>query len=161
MCRLSIQIFSKPEEILKELYRILKPGGRMYLLGEDYDLIVGYPNDLEIRRVYDAAGKYGTDIGMDLYNGKKLYSILTGMKLTDVRLDYINVDTVNSDRRLFAEMIASWRHFSADTIGRELSISEEKKQQLLAGYDAHLQTIRHPFGYTKWTVVAGSGEKSR
>jgi SAM-dependent methyltransferase len=159
ICRLSIQIFSKPEQILRELFRILKPGGRMYLLGEDYDLIVGYPNDQEIRRVYDRAGKYGTDIGMDLYNGKKLYSILTGLKLTNILLDYLNVDTVNSDRRLFAEMIASWRHFSAETIGRELHISREDHDQLLAGYDAHLQTIRHPFGFTKWTLVSASGEK--
>lgn len=159
VCRLSIQIFSKPELILKELLRILKPGGRMYLLGEDYDLIVGYPNDREIREVYDRAGKYGTDIGMDLYNGKKLYSILTGLKLTNILLDYINVDTVNSDRRLFAEMIASWRHFSAETIGGKLSISKEEHDRLLAGYDAHLKTIRHPFGYTKWTLVAASGEK--
>ena len=161
LCRLSIQIFSKPEEILKELYRIIRPGGRMYLLGEDYDLIIGHPNESEIRRVYDRAGKYGTDMGMDLYNGKKLYSILTGMKLTDIKLDYINVDTVNSDRGLFANMISSWRHFSADTIGRELNISSEEHNQLLSGYDAHLQTIQHPFGYTKWSVIAGSGEKGR
>jgi SAM-dependent methyltransferase/anti-anti-sigma regulatory factor len=161
ICRLSIQIFSKPELILKELARILRPGGRMYLLGEDYDLIVGYPNEQEIRRVYDRAGRYGTDIGMDLYNGKKLYSILTGLKLTNILLDYISVDTVNSDRRLFAEMIASWRHFSAETIGRKLSISKEDHDQLLAGYDAHLQTIRHPFGFTKWTLVSASGEKGK
>lgn len=161
LCRLSLQIFSKPEEILKELYRIIKPGGRMYLLGEDYDLIIGHPNEFEIHKVYDRAGKYGTDMGMDLYNGKKLYSILTGMKLTDIKLDYINVDTVNSDRGLFANMISSWRHFSADTIGRKLNISSEEHNQLLAGYDAHLQTIRHPFGYTKWSVIAGSGEKGR
>ena len=87
-------------------------------------------------------------MGMDLYNGKKLYSILTGMKLTDIKLDYINVDTVNSDRGLFANMISSWRHFSADTIGKKLNISSDDHNQLLAGYDAHLQTIRHPFGYT-------------
>jgi SAM-dependent methyltransferase len=161
LCRLSIQIFSKPEQILKELMRVLKPGGRMYLLGEDYDLIVGYPNDKEIRRVYDRAGQYGTDIGMDLYNGKKLYSILTGMKLTNICLDYLNVDTVNCDRRLFAEMIASWRHFSAETIGHKLLISQEEHDRLLAGYDAHLQTIRHPFGFTKWTVVSASGEKGK
>ena len=161
LCRLSIQIFSKPEDILKELYRILKPGGRMYLLGEDYDLIVGYPNDAEIRRVYASARKYGDDIGMDLCNGKKLYSILSTLKLANVKLDYIDVDTVNSDRRLFAEMIASWRHFSAETIGRELHISGQEHDELIAGYDAHLRTIRHPFGYTKWTVVAASGEKAK
>jgi SAM-dependent methyltransferase len=161
LCRLSIQIFSKPEDILKELYRILKPGGRMYLLGEDYDLIVGYPNDAEIRKVYASARKYGDDIGMDLCNGKKLYSILATLKLANLKLDYLNVDTVNSDRRLFAEMIASWRHFSAETIGRELAITAQEHDELIAGYDAHLRTIRHPFGYTKWTVVAASGEKAK
>ena len=159
LCRLSIQIFSRPELILKELYRILKPGGRLYLSGEDYDLIVGYPNDADIREVYDKAGRYGKDIGMDLYNGKKLYSILTGLRLGNVRLDYLHVDTVNSDRQIFAEMIKSWRYFSARTIGRQLGIDDEAKAELEAGYDAHLRTIHHPFGYTKWTVVAASGEK--
>jgi len=159
LCRLSIQIFSRPELILKELHRILKPGGRLYLIGEDYDLIVGYPNDRDIRTVYDAAGKYGQAIGMDLYNGKKLYSILNGLRLGNIRLDYLDVDTVNSDRQVFAEMIKSWRHFSAQTIGRELGITGEAKTSLEAGYDAHLRTIQHPFGYTKWTVVAASGEK--
>jgi SAM-dependent methyltransferase len=159
LCRLSIQIFSRPELILKELYRILKPGGRMYLNGEDYDLIVGYPHEEEIRKVYDAAGRYGMAIGMDLYNGKKLYNILSGLRLANIRLDYLNVDTINSDRQLFAEMIKSWRHFSAQTIGRELGITAEAKAELEAGYDAHLRTVQHPFGYTKWTVVAASGEK--
>lgn len=159
LCRLSIQIFSRPELILKELYRILKPGGRMYLTGEDYDLIVGYPNDVDIRKVYDAAGRYGTAIGMDLYNGKKLYSILSGLRLGGIRLDYLNVDTVNSDRQVFAEMIRSWRYFSARTIGRELKIDEGAQAELESGYDAHLRTIQHPFGYTKWSVLAASGEK--
>lgn len=159
MCRLSIQIFSRPELILKELYRILKPGGRLYLTGEDYDLIIGYPNHEEIRTVYDRAGKYGRDIGMDLYNGRKLYPVLMGMKMANIKLDYINVDTVNCDRRVFSEMISSWRYFSADTIGRELHISREEHDSLLAGYEAHLKTIRNIFGYTKWTVVAASGEK--
>ncbi len=159
LCRLSIQIFSRPELILKELYRILKPGGRMYLIGEDYDLIIGYPNDQDIRTVYDAAGRYGQDIGMDLYNGKKLYSILSGLRLGNIRLDYLDVDTSNSDRQVFAEMIKSWRHFSAQSIGKELGLSGEDQARLEAGYDAHLRTIQHPFGYTKWTVVAASGEK--
>jgi len=161
ICRLSLQIFSKPEQILRELVRILRPGGRLYLTGEDYDLIVGYPNERSVRDVYEKAGSYGQQIGMDLYNGRKLYSMLLGLKMKSVRVDTIDADNTGANRPIFAEVITSWRRFSAETIGRELRISEEERQQLLAGYDAHLATIRHPHGYTKWSVVAASGEKSK
>jgi ubiquinone/menaquinone biosynthesis C-methylase UbiE len=161
ICRLSIQIFSKPEEILKELYRITKPGGTIYITGEDYDLIVGYPNARSIRQVYDKAGVYGDQMGMDLYNGKKLFSILAKLKLKDLKIDYIHVDTNNSSRNDFASMIKSWRYFSADTIGKKLNISQEDYDQLLKGYDDHIDTINNPLGYTIWTVAAGSGVKRK
>lgn len=159
ICRLSIQIFSKPMDILRELYRITKPGGRIYVTGEDYDMIVGTPNQSEIRMVYNMAGNYGFDMGMDLYNGRKLFSMLRDMKLSDIRMDHIVVDTVNSDRESFAEMVESWKHFSAETISSELKIDQSTKAKLLAGYDSHLKAIRHPQGYSTWTVVAASGEK--
>jgi ubiquinone/menaquinone biosynthesis C-methylase UbiE len=161
ICRLSIQIFSKPEEILKELYRITKPGGTVYLIGEDYDLIVGYPNAESIRRVYDKAAVYGKQMGMDLYNGKKLFSFLANMKLRDIKIDYIHVDTNNSSREDLAGMITSWRFFSADTIGKRLNISHADYDELLKGYDDHIQTINNPLGYTIWTVAAGSGVKRK
>ncbi|HVO40032.1 MAG TPA: methyltransferase domain-containing protein [Spirochaetia bacterium] len=161
LCRLSIQIFSRPDEILRELHRILRPGGRLYLTGEDYDLIVGYPNEAEIRSVYDKAGRYGQRMGMDLYNGRKLYASLAGMKMKNIKVDTIDADNLGTHRPTFAEMIASWRSFSAETIGQELGITESERAELLAGYDAHLATIRHPHGYTKWSVVAASGEKSK
>ncbi len=161
ICRLSIQIFSKPEEILKELYRITKPGGTIYIIGEDYDLIVGYPNEDSIRRVYDKAGIYGKQMGMDLYNGKKLYSILVQLKLRDIKIDYIHVDTNNSDREDFVNMISNWRCFSADSIGKQLNISHEDYEQLLKGYDDHIETIKNPLGYTIWTVAAASGVKRK
>ena len=161
LCRLSLQIFSRPEQILRELHRILRPGGRLYLTGEDYDLIVGCPNEAEIRSVYDKAGQYGRRIGMDLYNGRRLYGALVGMKMKNIKVDTIDADNLGTNRPIFSEVISSWRHFSADTIGRSLAISEGERAELLAGYDAHLSTIRHPHGYTKWSVVAASGEKPK
>ncbi|OQX29236.1 MAG: hypothetical protein B0D92_04785 [Spirochaeta sp. LUC14_002_19_P3] len=159
ICRLSIQIFSKPMDIMRELYRITKTGGRIYVTGEDYDMIVGSPHQEEIRNVYNMAGGYGTDMGMDLYNGRKLYSMLRDMKLSDIRTDHIVVDTVNSDRDAFAEMVESWKHFSAETISSELNLDQSTKTKLLAGYDTHLKAIKYPHGYSTWTVVAASGEK--
>jgi SAM-dependent methyltransferase len=161
LCRLSLQIFSRPEQILRELHRILRPGGRLYLTGEDYDLIVGCPNEAEIRSVYGKAGQYGRKIGMDLYNGRKLYGTLMGMKMKNIKVDTIDADNLGANRRIFSDVISSWRHFSAETIGESLAISEGERMELLAGYDAHLSTIRHPHGYTKWSVVAASGEKPK
>jgi SAM-dependent methyltransferase len=161
LCRLSLQIFSRPEQILRELHRILRPGGRLYLTGEDYDLIVGCPNEAEIRGVYGKAGHYGRKIGMDLYNGRRLFGTLMGMKMKNIKVDTVDADNLGSNRPIFSEVISSWRHFSAETIGRSLAITDAERTELLAGYDAHLATIRHPHGYTKWSVVAASGEKPK
>ena len=158
-CRLSLQIFSKPEQILKELVRVAKPGGRVYVTGEDYDQIAGNPEDDLIRQTYERASVYGEQMGMDLRNGKKLYGMLSQAQLEDIRVDYIVVDTVNTNREAFAQVIESWRFFSVYTIGNQLHLSQADQDELLAGYDANLRTIRNPHGYASWVMVAVSGRK--
>lgn len=160
-CRLSLQIFSQPELILRELIRITRPGGRIYVTGEDYDLIVAHPEEELVRRTYDRAANYGADLGMDLRNGRKLYGMLAAARLEDLRADHIVVDTHNTEREAFAAVIESWREFSVFTIGNQLGLSDADRTSLLAGYDAHLRTIRRPHGYTTWTMIACSGRKPR
>ncbi len=70
-CRLSLQIFSQPDQILKELIRITKPGGRIYTLCEDYDLILAYPETEVIHETYRRAALYGDEMGMDLRQRQK------------------------------------------------------------------------------------------
>jgi SAM-dependent methyltransferase len=158
-CRLSLQIFSQPEQILKELIRITKPGGRIYTLCEDYDLVVGYPEPELIFETYRRAAIYGDEMGMDLRSGKKLHHLLAAARLNDIRTDHITVDTNNTDREAFARVIKSWRHFSVFTIGERLQLSQNDQLKLLSGYDAQLRTIQNPFGYATWTLVACSGRK--
>jgi ubiquinone/menaquinone biosynthesis C-methylase UbiE len=158
-CRLSLQIFSQPEQILKELIRVTKPGGRVYVLCEDYDLIIGYPESATIQKTYHRAAVYGDEMGMDLRNGKKLYTMLSEAHLNDIRVDHIMVDTSNTDREAFAAVIESWRNFSVYEIGNSLNLSPADQETLLAGYETQLQAIRSPYGYATWGLVACSGQK--
>lgn len=158
-CRLSLQIFSQPDQILRELIRITKPGGRIYTLCEDYDLILGYPETESIYQTYRQAAIYGDEMGMDLRSGKKLHHLLVTARLEDIRTDHIVVDTNNTDREAFARVIQSWRHFSVYTIGEVLQLSPKEQATLLAGYDAQLRSIQSPYGYSSWGLVACSGRK--
>ncbi|MCB0062623.1 MAG: methyltransferase domain-containing protein, partial [Caldilineaceae bacterium] len=159
LCRLSLQIFSDPAAILRELIRIAKPGGRVYILCEDYDLIIGHPEDELIAHTYERAAVYGDAMGMDLRSGKKLFRMLAEARLEEVRTDHIIVDTSNSDREAMAKVIESWRDFSVDTIGDRLALNTNEKATLTAGYDAQLRSIRSPYGYTTWGLIACSGRK--
>ncbi len=159
LCRLSLQIFSQPEAILSELIRITRPGGRIYVICEDYDLIVGHPEDALIAHTYERAAVYGDAMGMDLRSGKKLYRMLAEARMEEILTDHIIVDTSNSDREAMAQVIESWRSFSVDVIGERLTLSGDEKAALTAGYNAQLRSIRSPYGYSTWGLIACSGRK--
>ncbi len=159
LCRLSLQIFSQPDLILKELIRITKPGGRVYVMCEDYDLIVGHPESNIIHNTYERAADYGDQMGMDLRSGKKLFGMLNQAHLGDIRTDHMIVDTSKTNRAAFAKVIESWKKFSVHTIGNDLGLSQEDQDSLMAGYEAQLRTIRSTNGFTTWGLVACSGRK--
>ena len=159
LCRLSLQIFSQPDLILKELIRIAKPGGRVYVICEDYDFIIGHPEGDLIHDTYERAAEYGDLMGMDLRSGKKLFGMLNQAHLEDIRTDHMIIDTNNANRDAFAQVIESWKKFSVYTIGNDLELSQSDQQSLLAGYEAQLRTIRSTSGFTTWGIVACSGKK--
>ena len=159
LCRLSLQIFSQPDLILKELIRIAKPGGRVYVICEDYDFIIGHPEGDLIHDTYERAAEYGDLMGMDLRSGKKLFGMLNQAHLEDIRTDHMIIDTNNANRDAFAQVIESWKKFSVYTIGNDLELSQSDQQSLLAGYEAQLRTIRSTSGFKTWGIVACSGKK--
>ena len=52
-CRHALQIFNKPELILKELFRICKPGGRVYVTNEKNSHCLGEPRGESIQWTYN------------------------------------------------------------------------------------------------------------
>ncbi|PDW03037.1 methyltransferase domain-containing protein [Candidatus Viridilinea mediisalina] len=158
-CRLSLQIFSRPEQILRELMRITRPGGRIYVTGEDYDLIVAHPEEAAIRHTYERTAALAAELGIDLRNGRKLYGMLNDARLEAIRVDQLVVDTSNTPREDFAAMVEQWRNFATFSVGSSLKLNDQERDQLLAGYAAHLRTIERPNGYTTWTTMVCSGQK--
>ncbi|GAB4116955.1 MAG: class I SAM-dependent methyltransferase [Roseiflexaceae bacterium] len=158
-CRLSLQIFSQPDQILRELIRITKPGGRIYVTGEDYDLVLGYPEEQSVRYAYEQTAAYASDLGVDLRNGRKLYSMLSEARLEQIHTDHVVVDTTNTERDAFATVIENWRDFSTNAVGGSLGLSDADRERLRNGYNAHLRSVRQPHGYAAWTLIACSGRK--
>ncbi|NJN15727.1 MAG: methyltransferase domain-containing protein [Oscillochloris sp.] len=158
-CRLSLQIFSHPEQIMRELVRITRPGGRIYVTGEDYDLVIGHPEEAAVRYAYERTAAYASELGVDLRSGRKLFSMLTDMRLETIQSDHIVVSTTNTDREAFATVVESWRDFTVEQVGGSLDLSDKDRELLSQGYAAHLRSIRRAHGYAAWTIIACSGKK--
>ena len=56
-CRHSLQIFDRPELILRELFRICKPGGRVYVTNEKNSHCLGEPRGESIQWTYNEVAK--------------------------------------------------------------------------------------------------------
>ena len=56
-CRHSLQIFDRPELILRELFRICKPGGRVYVTNEKNSHCLGEPRGESIQWTYTEVAK--------------------------------------------------------------------------------------------------------
>jgi len=163
LCRLSIQIFSRPQTDPQGAYRILEARrGACYLIAKTTNLIIGLPNDQDIARVLRR--------GWQVRPGHRHGPVETARSCTTMperpapgqhppglpgrghqQLGPPGVRR-NDERR--------WRHFSAQSIGQgKLGLSGEDPGPPGRRLRRDLRTIQHPFGYTKWTVVAASGEK--
>ncbi len=160
-CRLALQIFDKPEEILAELYRITKPTGRVYLTNEFMSHIFGYPRDASIRWTYRRSSEIFAHLGMDLDFGPKMRAFLTDCGFTDIRIDSIHVSNANTDADDFKRVVQSWSDYIINEVATAANADEETKQRLRRGFEDHMYAITHRRGFASWPVCVASGQKPR
>jgi SAM-dependent methyltransferase len=157
-CRLALQVFHMPEQMMQELYRICRPGGRVYITNEMMSCITGYPEQVIVRHGYDRFLELSRMVGMDFDIGVRTVEILKNAGLEDVKGDLIAIDNMNTDRYNFAKVVESWIVSSGDvarTAGAEPSLHEE----ISLGLRAHIDAILSDRGYASWPIYAGSGRK--
>jgi ubiquinone/menaquinone biosynthesis C-methylase UbiE len=151
VCRHVIHSIPHPEKVIGELLRATRPGGYLHLIPEDYGMLHFQRGpSLDPSDFWNVVPKaFATGTGTDLFIGRNIFGILTGMKLEEITVDYIVVDTLRTPRETFATIIEAWRDGYAQSIGDLTPIT---KESAVAYFDQMIANILDPAGYAVWMV---------
>jgi ubiquinone/menaquinone biosynthesis C-methylase UbiE len=167
VCRHVMQSVPHPERILAELVRVTRPGGRVHLLVEDYEMIHQSPTRVDLTEFWhQVVTGYGRAHNTDLAVGRRGWVLCHELGLQDVRVDYVTVDTVRVPREIFAAIITAWRDGYAEVISQHTRYS---LPEVLAHFNDLIASILDPHAYAVWHVpivsatvpTAGSRATSR
>jgi ubiquinone/menaquinone biosynthesis C-methylase UbiE len=153
--------------VLDEIGRVLRPGGWLHLLSEDYAML-RMPRPLPAHgtpaaRDYDpdrfwvgTVLPYLESVGCDGRIGRHSPPLLTKRGYTDLAVDYIIVDTVRVPRETFAEILVAWRDGFAEALAAS---SRRELADVQADFDAMIEAIRTPPQYAVWHVPVISARR--
>ena len=157
VCRHVLQAVPEPQRVIAELVRVAKSGGIVHLVVEDYDMI--HASRPEVAWFWHTAPRmYGPATGCDFYIGRNAYQHLRALPVTDIRYDYVVVDTVRVARETFAAIFTAWRDGYAETLVQYLPKS---LAEIRAYFDATIDCIRDPDAYVAWMVPVVSARVAR
>jgi SAM-dependent methyltransferase len=150
VCRHLLQAIPNAPKALAEIRRVLRPGGRAHLIAEDYGMLWCHPTELDSDGFWQVIPpRYGAAIGCDLHIGRKMFTVLTDLKMEDIAVDYIVVDTLRAERETFARIWEAWRDGYTDTIVQHAGVSREEVERR---FREMIDCARDPRGYALWQV---------
>ncbi len=159
ICRHSLQVFDRPGLILKELFRICKPGGRVYITNEKNSHCLGEPRGDSIQWTYTEVARLWSDFKMDIELGPKSCRYLSDAGFDDIRIDTFMVTNRDGDPQEFADMIQAWENVYAGEMARDRGDPPEFIARFRQGFQDHIYAALHPKGYAGWPIWAASGQK--
>src|SRR5258708_24072027 len=117
ICRHLLQAVPDAGRVVREMVRVLKPGGRLHLIAEDYGMLWCHPTGLDADGFWQRVPPlYGAALGCDLYVGRKMFTLLHDLGLRDIAVDYLVVDTLRVPRDTFARIWEAWLDGYTDSI---------------------------------------------
>jgi ubiquinone/menaquinone biosynthesis C-methylase UbiE len=150
VCRHVLHSIPHAERVIGEFVRVTRRGGYLHLIPEDYGMLHFERAALDpLDFWHQVAPAFGKSSGTDLFMGRHTYRILAGMKLAEIKVEYVVVDTLRVPRETFATFLTAWRDGYADSIGELTPISRESA---VAYFNQMIANIRDPLGYAAWMV---------
>lgn len=158
VCRHVTQLLPGPERLLAELARVLKPGGWLHVLSEDYGMLHfpvrgGVDPD---RLWHESVVPYTDSTGTDARVGRRTLPLLRRLGLREVRVDYLTIDTERAPREALAGIFEAWRDGYAVALAEA---SGKAVDVVRAHFQALVDEVRDPEGYGVWMVPVVAGRK--
>ncbi len=160
-CRHSLQVFNKPELILRELVRICKPGGRVYISNEKNSHCLGEPRADSIQWTYNEVAKLWAHFQMDIELGPKSRRYLVEAGFEDIRVESFVVTNHDGDPQDFADVVAAWENVYAGEMATKRGDPPAFIRRFRQGFQDHIFAALHPKGYAGWPIWVASGRKPR
>ena len=166
VCRHMSQAVPNFGLVLDEITRLLKPGGWLHLLSEDYAM-------LRMPRHGAAAGLAGREFDPDRFwvehalrflesihcdgrIGRHSPPLLEQRGYRQLAVDYVVVDTLRVPRVVLADILVAWRDgFAAALAG----VSGRSEADVRADFDTMIDDVRTPPRYVVWHVPVVSARR--
>ncbi len=158
VCRHMSQAVPDFPHVLAEITRVLRPGGWLHLLSEDYGMLhfpagIGFDPD---QFWNEHAIAFLASIGCDGRVGRHSPGLLQAAGYDDIAMDYVIVDTLRVPRDAFAGIIEAWRDGYTASLAE---VTGRGDAAVKADFDSMLAAIRTPPNYAVWHVPVASGRK--
>lgn len=159
-CRHMSQAVPDFPQVLAEITRVLKPGGWLHLLSEDYGMLHFPATDPAFdpdRFWHEEAIAFLGGIGCDGRIGRHSPALLAQAGYTGIAMDYVVVDTLRVPRETFAGILGAWRDGYVDSLA---AASGRDPAEVRADFERMIAAIRTPPNYAVWQVPVVGGRKS-
>lgn len=160
VCRHMSQAVPDFPRVLAEIARVLRPGGWLHLLSEDYGMLHFPATDpgFDPDRFWNAnAVAFMRSVGCDGRIGRHTPTLLETGGFEDIAMDYVVVDTLRVPRATFAAIIAAWRDGYVDPLA---GASARDPAEVRADFDRMIAAISTPPAYVVWQVPVASARRT-
>jgi ubiquinone/menaquinone biosynthesis C-methylase UbiE len=150
VCRHVLHSIPYADRVIAELTRVTRRGGYLHLIPEDYGMLHFQRGALDPREFWHTVpAQFGSASATDLFMGRNTFGILAALKLEEIKVDFVVVDTLRVPRETFAKIIEAWRDGYAESIAQVTTFTRESA---VAYFDQMIENIQNPFGYAVWMV---------